>query len=61
MLSSVENGDASEHVVEADDDTLSINQTKKKAIIEKLQQGKKKINKQDTKTAKKDSTSTGDW
>ena len=58
---SVENGDASEHVVEEDDDTLTINHLTKKAIFEKLQQGKKKINKQDTKTAKKDSTSTSDW
>ena len=58
---SVENSDASEHVVKEDDDTLNISQTKKKAIFEKLQQGKKNINKQDTKTAKKDSTSNSDW
>ena len=58
---SVENSDASEHVVKEDDDTLNISQTKKKAIFEKLQQGKKKNNKQDTKTAKKDSTSNSDW
>ena len=57
---SVENSDASEHVVKEDDDTLNISQTKKKAIFEKLQQGKKKNNKQDTKTAKKDSTSNSD-
>ena len=60
MLSG-EIGDASELVVEEHNGSLHMNQTKKKAIMEKLQRGKKKSNKQDAKTANKDSTSTSDW